>query len=370
MLLGLLACQSPEIEYKSHDSPAGLTGDSGTTPTGEPYQLELVGELSLPGTMDVWGEGDTVVVAGGNNEPVDVLIADISDPAHPTQLATIEGLGQVRDVDLQNGILYAASDCNCREGSPELEAWDHVGIRLYDLSDPTSPRLLSSIGSPTESVHNLMVAEGYLYATSMLEGAVVIFDVSDPTAPVEVGRWAPPNGSVHDQTIVGDILYVAHVDGFSVLDVSDRSAPVVELTIPVATLDGLPTTLHNVWPLPDPRYVATSQEQLGGKLRTWDLESGTPLSESMAGDEPNCVHNAYTFGDRLYAAWYLDGVRVFDVTDPAAPALLGEYDTFPQDVPQTDLPNIRGAWGLWVEAGRIVVGDTERGLLVLQESGG
>lgn len=362
LLLASCAAPTPVPDVLGGDS-----ADSGDSGEAAGYSLTLAGEVALPGAMDVWGEGDIAVIAGGIHPDIDVLVADISDPSHPTTLATISGLGQVRDVELHDGIVAAASDCNCQAGTPDFDRWDHIGIRLYDLTDPASPQLRAEIGAPTESVHNLTVADGYLYATSMLENVVVIFDIHDPASPVEVGRWVPPDGSPHDQTIVGDTLYVAHVTGFSAVDVSDRSHPTTTQTIPVARLDGGFTSLHNVWPLPNTNYVATSQEQIGGKLRLWNMEAGALVSEYPSEEELNCVHNAYVFNDRLYTAWYLDGVRVFDIADPTAPMLLGTYDTFPEDVKPGDKPDIRGAWGLWADHGVVVVGDTQRGMIVLTE---
>ncbi len=362
-MLLLLACTAP-----TDTGETARPADTADSADAGPYTLTLAGELALPGAMDVWGEGDVAVIAGGIHPEIDVLVADISDPTNPVQLATITGIGQVRDVDLQNGILVTGSDCNCQAGTPDYVAWDHVGIRLYDLTDPSQPELLAEIGAPTESVHNLMVADGYLYATSMLEKAVVIFDIRDPSAPVEVGRWRAPDGSPHDQTLVGETLYVAHVTGFSVVDVHDRSAPTTTRTVPVAQLDGGFTSLHNVWPLPDTAYVATSAEQIGGKLRLWNLDDGVPVAELPAGDELNCVHNAYVFNERLYAAWYVEGVRVFDVAEPTAPTLIGAYDTFPAEaLAPIDNPDIRGAWGLWADHGVVVVGDTQRGMVILTE---
>jgi hypothetical protein len=370
----LAACASPETA-----APAGPA----------PYRLEERGTLPLRGAMDVWGEGDVAVLAGGLNPDADVLVADIADPDAPRALSTIDGLGQVRDVHLEDDLLYVASDCNCRPGTPEMLAWDHVGVRIYDLSDPSRPQLLSTLGPPTESVHNLHVADGLLYATSFLEGpggSIVIFDVSDPSAPFERGRWSPPAGVVHDQTAVGDRLYVAHMDGFSVVDVSDPGAPRTVQSVSLMPLagPGARPSLHNVWPLRDPRYVATSEERIGGPMTIWDLDRAAPVARVPEADDPNCVHNVQVVGDRVYAAWYLDGVRVFDVADPAAPALLGEVDTLPGPAPEppeappnggegpdpSTMPIIRGAWGTWVDAGRVVVGDTDRGLVVLTESGG
>jgi hypothetical protein len=184
---------------------------------------------------------------------------------------------------------------------------------------------------------------------------------------------------------VDDRLYVAHMDGFSVVDIADPAAPRTLQTVSLRPLAGpgsLPA-LHNAWPLRDPRYVATSEERVGGPMTLWDLDRAAPVARFPEADDPNCVHNVQIVGDRLYAAWYLDGVRVFDVADPSAPTLLDAVDTFPGPTPEppdpppgadgpdpSTMPIIRGAWGTWIDDGRVLVGDTDRGLVVLTESGG
>ena len=335
--------------------------------TGAAAGLTLAGELALPGAMDVWGEGDVVVVAGGDNPSTSVLVADISDPANPRALSTITGVPGVRDVELHDGLLYVASDCNCFPDSPEAAAWGGIGLRIYDLADPTRPVLLSAVGGTAASIHTFMVADQRVYASNMLENAIVFLDASDPTAPVELAVWRPEEGGVHDQTVEGSRLYAAHLSGFSVVDISNPAAPVTVQTVPVALLDGGYTNVHNAWPIEGGRYVATTQEQVGGKLRIWDMDAGAPVAERMEGEEPNAVHNAYVFDGRLYAAWYLDGVRVFDLEDPRNPGLLAEVDTFPEARSALDRPVMRGAWSVWADAGRMVVGDTDRGLLVFTE---
>jgi hypothetical protein len=121
--------------------------------TGAAAGLTLAGELALPGAMDVWGEGDVVVVAGGDNPSTSVLVADISDPANPRALSTITGVPGVRDVELHDGLPYVASDCNCFPDSPEAAAWGGIGLRIYDLADPTRPVLLSAVGGTAASIH-------------------------------------------------------------------------------------------------------------------------------------------------------------------------------------------------------------------------
>ena len=42
-------------------------------------------------------------------------------------------------------------------------------------------------------------------------------------------------------------------------------------------------------------------------------------------------HNPVVMGNKLYVAWYQAGIQVFDITDPADPKRIGQYDTYSAD---------------------------------------
>jgi hypothetical protein len=75
------------------------------------------------------------------------------------------------------------------------------GVDLYDVSDPASPEHLSTVEPPASfdqttdgwftTAHNADIRDGRLY-TSWYFGGVAIHDVSDPARPVELARWQDP----------------------------------------------------------------------------------------------------------------------------------------------------------------------------------
>jgi hypothetical protein len=316
-------------------------------------RLVYLSQLELRGLQDLWGQGDVVVAAGGLNFDADLYVVDASDPTAPTITAQVSGLSEIRDVHLDGGVLYAASD----EGNA-----DGVGVWILDLSDPSDPQPLAEIRAPDASVHNLHFGQDHLFLASAQNAEVAIYDVADPTTPERIATW-PVAAGVHDVTWVDQTLYVASPGGFTVLDVTEPAEPkaVLEYTVE----PGNPTAgFHNVWPSQDGSHLFSSHEGLGGQLNVWRLsDSGPERVGAWPDQEPNCLHNVHVRDEIAYVSWYLEGVRIFDVTDPADPVLIGWYDTFHETEQQPgDMPDIRGAWGVWPYGDHVVVSDSETGL--------
>ena len=82
-------------------------------PVGEdqiwgPSGMSLQGESSpvFGAAMDVWGEDDIGILAGGTHRDIGLLIADVRDAKEPEVLAEIADIGFVRDVKSGDGLLF------------------------------------------------------------------------------------------------------------------------------------------------------------------------------------------------------------------------------------------------------------------------
>ncbi|MCP4810238.1 MAG: hypothetical protein GY913_24070 [Proteobacteria bacterium] len=336
-------------------------------------------EVGLEGAADVWGEGDHVVLAGRNSD-ASFLVVDISVPTAPVLTHTEIDGGFVKDIKIGDGLMFTNGECGCRADSPEWEAYDRIGVRIWDFTDPWDVELLGTIGGdehPAHSVHNVSYGDGIVYVTDNLSDGVGIYDVSDPTAAVHLGDWLPPIGGVHDQVVIDGLLYVAFWSGFAVLDVTDPADP-IEVHL---VLRDDPAALHNIWPSSDGRYVFTTDEMPGGHVRVYDLQTdGTPQVAMFQADPAHVVHNVHVRDEFLFVSSYLDGIHVLDVTDATDPVLVGWYDSFDEDAPDDHVhdtaepvgehehpePIYDGAWGIWPYGDVLAVGDMRRGLILLE----
>ena len=367
---------------------ATFTGPTCLTQLVGDQRLVLRSETDLGSAADVWGEGDTVILTGGYDRELAFAVLDISDAEAPQVLATVprsEG-GFVKDAKIDGDLLFTNGECGCGADTPEWDAYDKLGARIWDITDPAAPTLLGAMGEPSTSVHNIALGNGHAFLTDNIQDSVQIWSYADPTEPQLVHQWDPPEGGmVHDQAFVDDKLYVAFWSGFAVLDVTDPADP-VELV--VHTYEG--GACHNAWPTEDGRHVLTTDEMEGGHVRIWDVsdaEAVEQVAEVRGEHEDHAVHNVHVRGDFAYVSWYIEGVVVLDVSDPTDPLEVGRYDTHDEvDDPWgggwTDTGDTgsggehshqgmiyAGAWGVWPYGDYLAVSDMDRGLLLFDHFG-
>ncbi len=365
---------------------ASFTGPTCLEQVVGDQRLVLLSETDLGSAADVWGQGDTVVLTGGYDLELAFAVVDVADASNPEVLATVprsEG-GYVKDAKIDGQLLVTNGECGCGSETPEWEAYDKLGARVWDLSDPAEPTLLGSMGEPSTSVHNVALGNGHAFLTDNIEDSVHIWSLEDPAQPVFVAQWRPPEGGmVHDQAFVDGKLYVAFWSGFAVLDVQDPAKP-VELVL--HTYEG--GACHNAWPTDDGSHVLTTDETAGGHVRIWDVRDPAAVEQvaEVAGQHPDhSVHNVHVRDDHAYVSWYIDGVVVLDVSEPANPVEVARYDTHdepddpwggsPVDTGDTAAGDTAGehshqgsiysgAWGVWPFGEHLAVSDMSRGLLL------
>ncbi|HEY5948081.1 MAG TPA: hypothetical protein VIV40_21440, partial [Kofleriaceae bacterium] len=77
------------------------------------------------------------------------------------------------------------------------------------------------------------------------------------------------------------------------------------------------------------------------------------------------IHNFEVHGDRVYIAYYHDGVRIVDLSNPAQPTEVAHYNNWIED--RSYGGAFEGAIGIRKVGDLIYVADLERGLLIFRE---
>jgi hypothetical protein len=212
------------------------------------------------------------------------------------------------------------------------------GVWAIDLGDPARPRPLASFakfpGSDGEDVWvgsvRTRAFKGDLAAVGLQRcsrqdpgfAGMALYDVSDPARPRELGRLDTGVASgVHELGVVqrpdGRVLALAAVPySFNVSQGRQGDLRILDIT--------------------DPRRPR--------QLADWDIRRDGPAEarSQLAARRDVFAHSAWPFakGNKLFASFWSAGVQFLDVTDPAAPRLLGQ-------TPYRDEDGYRGAHSGW-----------------------
>ena len=301
--------------------------------------------LPLEGTMDaITGPaGETVYVAATDG----FAVVDASDPTDPTVLAERSGLAadqpdgpmqEIWDLGHTGDRLVAAGPGFGGPGFP--------GIVVFDVSDPADPTR-TGVYETDYAIHNVGCANGRAYLTDREHAGAPVRIVDLATLEL-VGEFTParygvPARKVHDVYLDGDRLYACYWDrGTWIVDVRDPRDPQPlgwvgfdRSAAPNTARMELPGNAHYAQPHPERPILAvgkeafeddgTSVDGAPGGIDLWDL-SGKPSRECViAPPDDATAHNFGWRGDRLYVAWYGDGIAVYEVRDAARPTFLARW---------------------------------------------
>ncbi|MBA2422204.1 MAG: carboxypeptidase regulatory-like domain-containing protein, partial [Chitinophagales bacterium] len=140
-----------------------------------------------------------------------------------------------------------------------------------------------------------------------------------------------------------------------IVDVSDPTN-----CVPLASVSTPNNFTHNSWPTHDNNYVFTTDEVNGSYLTSYDVSDLNNITEldrvqSNPGSQV-IIHNVHLYNDQFaVAAYYKDGVVLFDVSHPDNMIEVGSYDTDPGE----SGGDYGGTWGVYpyLPSGNILASD-------------
>lgn len=333
--------------------------------------LPMVGWLSS-WYNEVWGFAINDAEIGVIGSTMGTHFIDVTDPTNPTEIVLIEGMAAGsnlvhRDYHTNGNYLYAVAD----EGGTS-------GLEIFDLSD--APNSIERVYASNEFIvtsHNIFIDEEHdrLYAVAGQNNVgqnfrVLILDISDPVDPQLLAQYPNASFSIpsnHDIYIKDHIAYINSANtGLYVVDFADAENP--EL---LGTLTQYPDKGYNHagWLDEEGRYYYMLDETHGTDIKALDVCEPDDIQvvktfNADAAAASSIPHNCIVHCNRLYVSYYYEGLQIYDISDPADPVRIYEYDTYPG----ADESFFAGAWGVYplLPSGNILVSDLQTGLYVFE----
>ncbi len=319
------------------------------------HGLSLVGESEPFFGLNLAVDGTLVFVAGEGG----LRIFDVADPAAPRLLSVVPG--HYNDVKLvrSGGKLVAY-------GAP---LYGSDGVTIVDATDPSAP---IAVGRLVDTAHSLFVVPPATLYLATYGFGVPIYDATNPISPIRTARTTIGRQDlwgIHDVHVAGSRVYAMKTgDGVFAVDLATG----LETPAPIGHAPS--TYSHAGWEgtVGGRRVFLHGDEGMtprgGAFLQVLDAEPGspTPLAEIGAyQSRPEVgIHNMVIAGDRAYIAYYQDGVRVVDLSDPTHPIEVGHYNTWDPETGSSSA--FDGAAGIVVVGDLVYVADISKGLLVLR----
>ncbi|MFN8521405.1 MAG: hypothetical protein U0667_18950 [Chloroflexota bacterium] len=323
------------------------------------------------GWSDLGGSGDGMHVQlhdghafVGHMGEAGTSILDVRDPSAPRFVTRIPAAPNTHahKTQVQGDVLLTNRELMPRRSGPH-----EAGLVVHDISDPAHPREIARWQVAGKGVHRMTWWEGPLaYVTASdaghLDQFLVILDLSDPAHPVEVGRWWHPGQRddeprdydeswrvrLHHAIVRDGLAYCGWWDkGAVILDVRDPSSPSL-----VGRLDlghDVARATHTLCPLPGRDVAVTTEERIAEgcvgvapNARLVDIsDPARPrvISELPVPQGDFCTrggrfgpHNVHEpkpgsliDGDTIYLTYFNGGLRVLDVSDAAHPQEIAWY---------------------------------------------
>jgi len=342
----------------------------------------LVGSAVFDNTYnEIWGlavDGREYAVIGTT---LGTHFIDVTDPSNPEEIHIVEGAvtgPQIihRDYHDSGCFLYVVADEPTNSNAADLST-----LQIIDISTlPGEVKVVFDSNELFFRAHNIFIDEANdrLYALIANGGgipfsAIRVYDITNPVNPQFLAAY---NGTqlpgldisqVHDTYVLDNIAYLnLGPDGFAIVDFTDAMEPIL-----LGTLDNYPQQgyNHSGWLSQDGQYYYLGDEEHGLDMKVLDVSDPTDIRLAAFIDAGNpsptsIPHNQIVACDYLYVSYYYDGLQVYDISDPANPVRIAEFDTSNEP----DAESFKGAWGVYpfLPSGNILVSDMQEGLFVFE----
>jgi len=279
------------------------------------YVLDITHEASLREVARVDSISVYSIAISGNRAylgcPLDVKILDISDARHPELLSSVlaDVVGSsFESIAVSGNILCAAAANNANT------------VYVMDVTDPRSPSVLDSIMGPTCGTMVMRDSLLYIGEDHAASQHLQVYDLHDPTHP-RLLSTVTAISHVQDLEIRGDSLYVASMAGIYVVNVTDPAAPVVS-----ATYDHVPGFSPQDLAV-DGNFLYVVTDYVGPVIFDISIPGQIVPLDTISINGLGCCGQVESGNHRLFVTTYWASFHILSTEDPGAPAQIGVYGT-------------------------------------------
>ncbi len=244
-------------------------------------------------------------------------VYDLTNPCIPTLLSSVPTGQEMDDVAVSGAYAYLANDAN--------------GLAIYDISDPANPQPVTSRSDGAYANNIFYNGGSYAWVGYIYTGNMAVYNVSSfPPIPVPVLKFFAARHvfdiSVDQARNRAYVLISEPTIRLEILDITDLNNLVTkgEVTLPYAQYGDI----GEIRVLGNNVYIAMGQNSLGqGGLRIIDISNEAAPFVVGSYTIPNLGGTPFkgaglaVLGGRAYVTGF-GGVYVFGISTPAQPSLV------------------------------------------------
>ena len=270
-------------------------------------ELDYEGFVSRKGLVV---ENNYAYIAGDEG----ILIVNVSDVTNLSAISIGYGTNTQWDLAKNGNFVYVANN--------------QYGLSIYNVTDINHPEKISQYYDGFGWSRDVVVKDDLAYIADCM-GGLDIVNVSDPLNPVKLSECIYPNCDPWGINITDDYAYLADTNiGLIVVNISNPKLPVkigqyqtgsylgdqgiaVKDDLAIMVTQSSAGRILNISDPTNPRLICTD----------YDLEA----QEVVIQDNIACFSDGY------------NGIKIFDIRNPANPVLIGEYDSSSHHNPFGDM---------------------------------